>query len=50
LIPVLNIWEEVRDLTRKDHAGYTSKEEFNRLLIAAQNDLFVGEIGPPKNP
>lgn len=41
MISMLSLWESVRDLTRKDHAGYTSKEEFNRLVNnQAQQDLF----------
>ena len=42
---MLSLWESVRDLTRKDHAGYTSKEEFNRLVANAQSDLFEYYIG-----
>ena len=45
MISMLSLWESVRDLTRKDHAGYTSKEEFNRLVANAQSDLFEYYIG-----
>ena len=39
MISVNSLWEQVRDLTRKDHAGYTSTDEFNRLLNLAQQQL-----------
>lgn len=39
MISVNSLWEQVRDLTRKDHAGYTSTDEFNRMLNLAQQQL-----------
>lgn len=35
-IGVNDLWLAVRDLSRKDHAGYTSSDEFNRILVQAQ--------------
>lgn len=39
MINVANIFNSVSDLSRKKDAGYTSFEEFNRHLNAAQNVL-----------
>ena len=39
MIDVNLIWNNVRDLSRKDHAGYISTDEFNRSINLAQADL-----------
>jgi hypothetical protein len=40
MVDVNLIWNNVRDLSRKDHAGYISTDEFNRTINLAQKDLF----------
>ena len=40
MINVEKIYQNVRDISRKDHAGYTSSDEFNRMILIAQNDLY----------
>lgn len=40
MINVQTLWQTIRDITRKDHAGYTSTDEFNRALSWAQEMVF----------
>jgi len=40
MISIYSLWESVRDLTRKDNAGWTDMDEFSRLVNNAQQDLF----------
>lgn len=40
MIEVQGLWLEMKDLLRKDHAGYTSTDEFNRSLVTAQSVIF----------
>lgn len=40
MISVQQLWLSQKDFTRKDHAGYTSTDEFNRMLNQAQSELF----------
>lgn len=39
MIPIQTLFERVRDLSRKDKAGYMSSDEFNRDLLEAQTLL-----------
>lgn len=40
MINVNDLYIYLRDLMRKDSIGWTSSDEYNRLLVLAQNDLF----------
>lgn len=40
MINVNDIWQLIRDVSRKDHAGYLSTNEFNRVLRIAEELLF----------
>ena len=40
MISVEYLWNHINQLSRKDHAGYSSTEEFNRDLQTAQEDLY----------
>jgi hypothetical protein len=40
MIEVESLFLEMKDLLRKDHAGYTSTDEYNRSLVTAQSIIF----------
>lgn len=40
MVNVNSIWQLIRDVSRKDHAGYLSTDEFNRVLNLAEQLLF----------
>lgn len=47
MIGINDLWLQVRDLLRKDHAGWISSDEFNRLVNTCQELLFDFYLDTP---